>query len=500
MNTGKVAIIGGGISGLAAGSYLGRSGFRAELFEKNREPGGVAVAWRRGGYLFDGATNWLPGSAPPLSMHKVLSELIDFEKEHILPLEEFCRIESSGGAHLRVMSNADSFREEMLRCAPEDKKVIDDFTAAIKKAAGIRLPVEKTPDVLGIPGMIGVFVQNIPLMTMYLRRHGVTIAEYASRFRNPVLREMFLCIFPDHSHFSVLGLILSLGWMHAGCTGYPMGGSKRLIEGLTEKYAAAGGQLHCSTPVRKIVVEGDRVRGIETEGGKWCEADYVIATADGHHTLFDLLDNRYLSPKLKKAYDTLSVFPSLIQVSLGINRTFEGVSPSWVMPLEAPVRSGKSAVGRYMKVRICNFDPVFAPPGKTSVIAHLRTPDWSYWHNLRRTDPAGYAAEKARVADAVTGTLDKRFGEVSAAVEVTDTATPATWIRYTNVWRGSYQGWAPTPNVIGRTLPKTLPRVKGLYLAGQWSDPPGGIPQAINSGRRAAQIVCRETGKRFVSS
>jgi Phytoene dehydrogenase and related proteins len=78
MNT-NIVIIGGGIGGLSAGCYLQMNGYRTRIVEMGRECGGVCATWKRGGYVFDGATNWLVGSAPTINLHAMLGELIDMQ-------------------------------------------------------------------------------------------------------------------------------------------------------------------------------------------------------------------------------------------------------------------------------------------------------------------------------------------------------------------------------------------------------------------------------------
>jgi phytoene dehydrogenase-like protein len=150
-------------------------------------------------------------------------------------------------------------------------------------------------------------------------------------------------------------------------------------------------------------------------------------------------------------------------------------------------------------VRVCNFDETLAPKGKTSVIVHLRTTDPQYWIDLRKRDRARYAAEKKRAADGVISTLERRYGDVAAKVEVVDVCTPATIVRYTNNWQAAYQGWAPTPELIGRSLPRTIDGVRCFYMCGQWVDPPGGLPRVIISARMAVQTLCRDRRQPFVS-
>jgi phytoene dehydrogenase-like protein len=70
-------------------------------------------------------------------------------------------------------------------------------------------------------------------------------------------------------------------------------------------------------------------------------------------------------------------------------------------------------------------------------------------------------------------------------------------IRYTNNWRGSFEGWVPTPRAITMRMKKTLPGLQKFYMIGQWVEPGGGLPTALMSGRNVAQIICKRDGKEF---
>ena len=80
MKRDEVIIVGGGVSGLATGCYLQMNGYRTRILEMGRATGGVSVSWKRGGYTFDPAMNWLAGSAPPLNFHDVLREFVDMSR------------------------------------------------------------------------------------------------------------------------------------------------------------------------------------------------------------------------------------------------------------------------------------------------------------------------------------------------------------------------------------------------------------------------------------
>ena len=152
-----------------------------------------------------------------------------------------------------------------------------------------------------------------------------------------------------------------------------------------------------------------------------------------------------------------------------------------------------------LPVRIFNFDPTLAPRGKTSLVSVFGTRNHEYWLNLRNGDRKKYNKEKDRIAQGVIGALEGRFGNIESKVEVYDVATPATLIRYTNSWKGSFEGWLPVAGGPTRRMKKELPGLNNFYMVGQWVEPGGGLPTAIMSGRGAAQVICKRDGKTFVT-
>jgi len=87
--------------------------------------------------------------------------------------------------------------------------------------------------------------------------------------------------------------------------------------------------------------------------------------------------------------------------------------------------------------------------------------------------------------------MDRYFPGFSESVEMTDVATALTFHRYTSNQEGSLIAWGAVPKTP-MMLPKTLPGINGLVLAGHWVMPGGGVPQAVLSGRHAVQLICRK--------
>jgi phytoene dehydrogenase-like protein len=171
---------------------------------------------------------------------------------------------------------------------------------------------------------------------------------------------------------------------------------------------------------------------------------------------------------------------------------------SQIFELDEPlILEGGALVLKKLSLRLFNFDPNFAPPGKTSASIMIETHNDEYWTRLAERDPAAYAAEKKDVIAAVIAAVDCKIPGFSSWVEVADLATPKTFIRYTNNWHGSYEGWLPTSVSFGKKFPRTIVGLEGFEMVGQWVNPGGGIPPCGIDGRKLAKKLCQKEGRRF---
>jgi phytoene dehydrogenase-like protein len=94
--------------------------------------------------------------------------------------------------------------------------------------------------------------------------------------------------------------------------------------------------------------------------------------------------------------------------------------------------------------------------------------------------------------------LEKRWPGFTSQIEVIDIPTPVTYHRYTGNWKGSPDGWYLTPENIKTMEPiRTIPKLEGLYMAGQWTSPFTGTVIAALTGRQIIQLLCRKDRKKF---
>jgi phytoene dehydrogenase-like protein len=493
----KVKIIGAGVAGLSAGCYLQMNGYDTEIYELHDVPGGLCSAWNRKGYTIEGCIHWLVGSSQSDNFYYLWNELIDMKSMKFIDHEEYMRVEDKDGSFIRVFTDIDKLEKEMLEKAPEDRELIIEFTSAVKKFLKLKMPIEKAYETYTLIDTFKTIFKFMPYFRDFRKWSRISVQEYANRCKNSLLKKTFELIFIPE--MAILFLIMTLVWMHKKSAGYPIGGSLKFARLIEKRYLELEGKINYKSKVKKIIVENDSARGIILENGEAHKADIVISAADGYYTIFEMLEGKYINKKIKDYYDNYETFPSYVQVSLGVKRTFETIPHLLYFPLEKPLIIDKDSEFDYIGFRILNFDPTLAPKGKTVITSMFLTRNYKYWCELREKDRKKYRSEKDRIAREVIEILKNKYGNIESNIEVVDVLTPATVIRYTNNWKGSFEGWLLTPKMGMKKIKKVLPGLRNFYMAGQWVEPGGGLPSALLSGRNVAQIICKKDKKKFIT-
>ncbi len=484
----KALIIGGGIAGLCSGVYLQKNGFKTEILEMHSLAGGLATAWRRGGYTFENCIHWLVGSKEGEELNAIWKEVFDIGQLEFYDAESYQVIEK-GARKLVVYRDVDRMEREFLAQAPEDAAVVREFAALVRRLSFFRFP-----------GGDSIFARLVSLAKAlpHLFRIGkyskFTLAAYAEKVKDPLLRSFFAS---GLSELSFLAVAFSLAWMTRGNGGYPIGGSLKMIKPIEDHYRALGGNIRFDTRVERIIVSKGKAAGVVIEGGKEITADIVVSAADGHTTLFQFLEGKFLGGKIERAHKDYLPFPSYVQVSLGVDAELKGEPGFLALLLDEDLIVDPKTRQKFLSFRVFNFDPTLAPAGKTAVVCFLATYNYEYWVSLRERDKVAYDAEKERVAHSVIRIFEERFPSGKGKIEVVDVATPATVIRYTGNWKGSMEGWLMTPSTGIRPLPPILAGLKDFYMVGQWVSPGGGLPSGLLTARATTRMICRDNGVKW---
>ena len=496
----SLIIIGGGIAGLSAGCYARMNGFRTRVFEMHKKPGGLCTSWKRQGYIIDGCLHWLIGTGRHAGLRRMWDELGALDHVQVVDNEVYLHVEAADGAAVSLPTDIDGMERTLMTLSPADAALTGRFISACRTMRGFDMPLGKAPELMNGWDQLKFFVRFLPMLRSFGTWNRISIGEFAGQFSHPLLRRMFRSLFlPD---FPMVFAIMTLAWLQAKNAGYPMGGSLAFSRGIEKRYLALGGEASYRARVKRIIVERNRAGGVLLEDGSEHRADYVVSAADGHETIFGMLGGGYADRAIRDYYDNLPVFPSLVHLAFGVNRTFDDIPRcvnGTILPLDPPLRIGAEQQDQ-LWVHIYNFDPTLAPPGRTLVRAMVPA-DFGKWQALHE-HPERYQAEKERIAGEIIARLDRRFPGFASQVEMHDVATPVTFHRYTGNWKGSIEGWIPVPRAGGMRLRmnKSLPGLSRFYLAGQWVQPGGGVPAAALSGRNVIQLLCRDEKRKFVTA
>lgn len=499
-NDRSILIIGAGFAGLAAGIYGRLNGYKTIIYEMHNRPGGLCTSWKRKGYTFDGCIHWLVGSSPESPHHKMWQTMGIAQGREFVYAPEYARCEGADGRTVIFHANVDRLEKHLLEISPADEEIIREFTAGIRMCNSLSFPAESEPLLIRLYKTVKVILFFTMKGKKFREWTTITGEAFASRFKDPLLRDAFREIWIPE--FSMLFMLFTFSYLHMRNAGYPIGGSLPMSEALEARYHELGGEIHYNTRVSRILTEDGKAKGIRLEDGTEILGERVVSAADGHATLFEMLEGRYLDAKTREQYEKWPTFHSLLFISLGINRRFDDVPLSvsgMSFALKEPVMLADKMRSR-LPVHIYNQDPTLAPDGKTAVTIMLES-DYYYWKKLGE-DRNLYTQKKEEITRQVVGLLEQRFPGIAEQVEVTDVATPLTFERYTGNWKGSFEGWLITPEnayTMTRPMLQTIPGLKNCYMCGQWVEPGGGLPTAIMSANRLIKSICREDKVRFRS-
>jgi phytoene dehydrogenase-like protein len=493
----SIIIIGAGIAGVSAGCYGQMNGYKTQIFELHDKPGGLCTSWKRKGFVFDGCIHWLVGTKPGSSFNRIWQELGAVQGRQIVDHDEFVRVEGQNGKSFILYTNIDRLERHMKELAPADGKLIDEFCSAARRFVRFDGAMGMTAEQSGPLDRIRMMLRMLPLMPSLMKYSRMPIQEFTARFSDPFLRKSFATIF-DMPDVPTLGMLMTMAWMHNRDAGYPIGGSLAFSQAIERRYLDLGGEIHYNSRVEKVLVEGGRAVGVRLADGTEHRADVVISAADGHATIFDMLEGKYIDDTVRGYYEELPIFAPIIQVSLGVARDLSDEPQMVLCLLENPITIAGEARERIGWRHFC-YDPTLAPPGK-SVIVTSFTSDHAYWKELHQ-DRERYEAEKKDIAIKVIAQLEQQFPGIADQVEAVDVATPMTFERYTGNWQGSMEGWLLTTKTMrftaGRGMDKTLPGLGNFYMAGQWVEPGGGVPTAAMSARQVVQMICQQDNRPF---
>jgi phytoene dehydrogenase-like protein len=526
-------IVGGGMAGLTAGSYLSKAGRSVLLMEKESDIGGLVTSFEHGGFLFDGGIRAIEDSGIVRPMLRQLGIELEFLKSGVSIGFGRDVIKLSG------VESLEAYRQLLCRQFPQSEADIGAIVGEIERVMeymdvlyGIDNPLfldlKKDPSY--------VFKTILPWLFKYLwtmpkvAKLQMPVDEYLARFTgNRALIDMigqhFFKKTPTFFALSYFSLYLDYA--------YPRGGTGTLSASLGGFLRDHGGSILTGVEVLRV---DPMARTVADATGAVHAYRKLIWAADlkALYRALDMSsirDEKTRAPIAAKAASIAdkrggdSVLTVYLALDLAPERFSERASGhffytpstkglSTLDPAEIGTGGSRlftedkaaffSWIGRFIDLNTFEIscpalrDPSLAPAGKTGLIVSLLM---DYDLALGARERGWYEEFKDFCSKRIVGLLDAAiFPGLEAAVLDSFVSTPLSLAERTGNADGAITGWAftnrPVPAVS--SLPAIASSVRtpipDVYQAGQWSYSPSGLPISILTGKLAADRVLKDLG------
>jgi len=492
----EIIVVGSGIGGLSAAYYALLNGYHVSIYEMHSLPGGLCTAWGRKGYKFDISMHMLMGSVsgPFHKMWKELGIIDNFEFHY----HDIASVVESSDQQVAFYVDRHKLEAELLAHFPEDEELVREFVRLINGPHMMNGASLKPRELVRLKDSLRMMRSILPMMKVFEKYGNLSLQEYAAQAKNPLLERVMKSVvdfpgwpMPDFPMVPMAGSMQSM----VREAGVPLGGSQQVVFHVAERVKKLGGVFHYNSKVTDLIVEDDEVCGIRMENGMEHRADRVIWAGDGHTLIYDILKEKYINEKIKYIYENWIPVKSIVHVMMGVDMDLSNEPARLTMEASRPINIAGREHAWLGVLHHC-FDKNMAPEGKSAVEVWYDT-EYDYWEELYR-DKNAYKAEKQRIADYTIEELNRKWPGFADKLELVDVPTPMTYSRYTGNWKGSPDGWYITRDNMRQGEPvRSLPGLKGLWMAGQWTAPFTGTVMAALSGRQIVQLMCKNDNLKF---
>jgi phytoene dehydrogenase-like protein len=465
MNTKKydVIIIGAGISGLTAGTFLSKNGLKVLLVEKNTVVGGCYSSFWRRGFLFDAAGQIIGSCNKSDVLGSILYKLgvdVDFIRLKITDIIHF------PDEMIKIDGEYKKFKLYLKERYPQESASIDkffDFLVSIKNKSLILCVMKKYAS-WTYQSFLNSFFQDENLKSIFSAQAG------------------YLGLPPDK--VSAVSAIFLLKTYQIDGAFYPRGGSRVLSDKLAEAFKKSGGTLILNKEVGKILTENNRVSGIQLAGEK-IDAKVVVSSSDIERTYKKLLDLPD-STKNNDFYGKLENYKigsSCCIMYLGVSKKMNLVDKQgWYYPSRDVNHDFEKLINIHIPT---NLDESLSKSADHMAIVTL---PFDYKNDIRN-DRSKF---KSTLSKQILDRVETCVPGIGGNVLISEVATPLTIERYTFNSGGSLYGWAQLPNQTHQNCFPIKSPVKGLFHAGHWTLPGGGVVAVAASGANVAKKILQK--------
>ena len=511
----RVAVVGGGVAGLATAALLADDGYTVDVYEQRADFGGRAGSWESEGFRFDTGPSWW--LMPEVFDH--FYELLGTstaEQLHLLRLDPGYRVFFEGHADpVDVHSDERRSIELFENLEPGAGQQLSKYLSSARHAYDIAVrrflyTNFDTPRAFVDPEVLRHAKTLVQLLGTNLD------AFISARFGDRRLRQIlgYPAVFLASSPERAPAMYHLMSWLDLDeGVRYPDGGFTRFVDSLCAVAEAKGARLHAGVTVTEILTRptesdggrGSRIRrrlsrrraavaGLRVADAdgpdRIIDADIVIGAADLHHVETRLLP-RPLQTFPQRWWDRHTSGPGAVLVFLGVRGELPQLehhslffTEDWTSNFD-DIFETPTAIPDPASLYVCRpsaTDESVAPAGHENLFMLIPVPADP---ELGRggVDGAGDPVIE-QIADRAIDMVSSWAGidDLAERVVVRRTTGPGDFVADLNSWSGGALGPAHTlwQSAFLRANNRSA-RVDGLYYAGGSTRPGIGLPMCLIS-------------------
>jgi len=441
-------IIGGGLSGIAAGIRAARFGLKTLVLEQHSHPGGLNSYYFRQGRLFETGLHAMTNFAPAGQKHAPLNKLLrqlnlrrrQFDLREQIASEIYFNGQSLLFTNDPAVLEAEIAREfpgaiDRFRQLKEEIADHDPFTPGPRRSArqflDHYLQEQKLVDMLLLPLMI-----------------------YGNAEEDDMDLDQFVIMFRA---IFVEGLFR------------PSGTIRDFLELLLRQYREFGGELRLKSPVVELLTGNGRVTGALLANGEVVTARVVLSTAGIPETMRLVSWAASPQPYIGRMsfMEIMALVPRMHSASLPPDRTVlfyhKGAELKYRRPEDYLDLSWGVICFSQNFAGLESADPL--------QIRMTHPANYSLW---RRLAPESYSQIKQQWTEAAITASEEMIGKYRSSVVYRDSFTPVTIERYTRKAQGAVygssikikNGMTPWPNLYLAGTDQGFLGIIGAMLSG----------------------------------
>jgi phytoene dehydrogenase-like protein len=477
------------------------------VLERNLHPGGTAYVYTREGFTFPMGPL---GFSTPNRIRNTIRDLVHY------------RIKAFN-LEIPVSSSFSNIVKDLSRLFPSEAQTIKKFFQDMEE---ISSALESPDDDKNRP-LLKRVAQTSASDYLYslvkdwrLRRILGSQGTREPYSGLPLLAAMWNIMSKEGIWYPKVGMRSLLERLAVAVTGHHGNGEIFNEKNRGEAKQGGFGEIRLGTEVREIRVEKSKVLGVTLGDGSKIDSPSIISNADYKATFTKLINPQMIPMDLYHTVLNARQTKSISQVCLGLDASKADLSSfdeasRFIYKRNQADSQGKrkldwkakeihpeALASQELEISLWSKeDRMLAPKGGGVIV--IRT-EAEHFHFSRYRPIWGerlpdYYDYKTRLSKALVQEANNLIPGIERAVLVADVATPLTFEERGGRSEGAVAGWSWDFKDFRDYRPRELVRtpIKGLYMAGYQAFSAifmGGIPSAIESGKRAAEAVLQNAG------